>query len=229
MNSAGLTIIIAALAIIFPKNYNMLHKQNLPGRNHRTEWIIASLIQRMPDRIKIEGNPEIVTTSYGKAASFNGSSDGIFVDSMPLTGLNKFTIEIIFKPQSGGNFEQRFLHCGEPQGDRVLLELRSTASGWYFDAFIKVGNQQLALIDPNLLHPNDQWYHLAYIVDNGKLETYVNGKLELEGSLTLSPLKDGKTSIGVRQNEVSWFRGAIYSIRFTGRALTPDDFMKFRN
>jgi hypothetical protein len=55
----------------------------------------------------------------------------------------------------------------------------------------------------------------------------VNGKKELEGSVIFSPVKGGKTSIGVRQNEVSWFKGAVYSVRFTDNALTPDEFMDF--
>jgi hypothetical protein len=192
-----------------------------------TEWIFSKLIEKMPEDARLAGKPEIVKCKYGKAVAFNGSSDAIFLERMPLRGLKQFTIEMIIQPQSGGNFEQRFLHCGEIQGDRVLLELRSTQTDWYFDAFIAVGEQKCTLIDPRLLHPLDQWYHVAYVIDNGKLETYVNGKKELEGNVILSPLKGDKTSIGVRQNEVSWFKGAIYSIRITGKALIPEYFMSY--
>ena len=192
-----------------------------------TEWIFAGLIKEKPEGIRILGNPETIKCKYGEAVSFNGSSDAIFLESMPLADLTQFTIEVIFQPCSGGNFEQRFLHVGESQGDRVLLESRSSGTNWYFDAFIKVGEQQCALIDPNLAHPLDQWYHLAYTIDNGHLATYVNGKKELEGNAVLVPLKSGKTSVGVRQNEVSWFKGGIYKVRITGKVLTPDDFMDF--
>ena len=146
---------------------------------------------------------------------------------MPLIGLEQFTIEVIFQPASGGSFEQRFLHFGEIEGDRVLLELRANTTDWYFDAFITAGEQKCTLIDPKLLHPLDQWYHAAYVIDNGKLETYVNGKKELEGKVFLSPLKGGRTSIGVRQNKVSWFRGAIYRVRISPAALEPSKFMDF--
>ena len=192
-----------------------------------TEWIFSRLIEKMPEGVRLAGKPEIVKCKYGKAVAFNGSSDAIFLERMLLTGLNQFAIEMIIQPQSGGNFEQRFLHCGEIQGDRILLELRATQTDWYFDAFVAVGEQKCALIDPNLLHPLDQWYHLAYVIDNGNLKTFVNGKKELEGNVIFSPLKGGKTSVGVRQNEISWFRGAIYSIRFTGKALTPENFMSY--
>jgi hypothetical protein len=204
----------------------MIRKNTSGSRAIQTEWILANMAEKMPAGLKFAGKPEIVKCKYGKSVTFNGSSDGIFLDTNPLSGLTEFTIEVVFQPQSSGDFEQRFLHCGEPQGDRVLLELRSTATDWYFDAFIKVGEQQCTLIDPNRLHPLDQWYHLAYVIDNGKLETFVNGNKELEGKIIPSPVKGDKTSVGVRQNQVSWFRGAIYSIRFTHKALTPKDFMK---
>jgi hypothetical protein len=227
MNGALLTILIGAIAIVFQSNQNMTKKSNSSDRGPMTEWILSSLIKKLPEGIRIKGKPEIIKCKYGKAIAFDGSSDAIFIDKMPLKDLTKFTIEIIIQPQSGGNFEQRFLHCGEIQGDRILLELRSTEKGWYFDAFVKTGDQQLALIDPNLLHPSDQWYHLAYVINNGKLETFINGKKELDGNVIFSPLKEGRTSIGVRQNEVSWFKGAIYAVRFTNNALSSEEFMDF--
>jgi hypothetical protein len=56
---------------------------------------------------------------------------------------------------------------------------------------------------------------------------YINGIKELEGELKLPTLKSGNTSLGMRQNEVSWFRGAIYEIRVSPKALSPDDFLKY--
>jgi len=227
MNGVVLSILFSALVIILPNNIYMTNKSYSRTNNVRTEWILASMTEKKSEGLSLRGKPGKVGSKYGKALSFNGVSDAVFIEEMPLSGLKKFTIEMLIEPQSGGNFEQRFLHCGETQGDRILLELRATPEGWYFDAFVAVGEQKLALIDPKLLHPLDEWYHLAYVIDNGKLVTYVNGKKELEGSVIFSPLKGGKTSIGVRQNEVSWFKGAVYSVRFTGNALTPDEFMDF--
>jgi hypothetical protein len=188
-----------------------------------TDWFVGNLKEKM----KVIGHPDTVKCKYGEAVSFNGSSDGILLESMPLSGLEQFTIELIFQPCSGGNFEQRYFHSGEVQDDRVLLELRATEAGWFSDAFIKTGDDQLALIDPGLLHPFDNWYHLAYINDNGKFSVYVNGRKELEGFLKCTPLKSGNTSLGMRQNEVSWFRGSIYEIRISPEALRPDDFLKY--
>jgi hypothetical protein len=191
------------------------------------EWPMANIAEIMKGLIKVDGKPEVTGCKYGKALSFNGSEDGIFLDSMPLAKLRNFTIEIIFQPQSGGNFEQRYLHFGEVQGNRLLLELRSVKADWYLDAYIKSGANQCTLIDPGKLHLSDKWYHIACVLDKNKLTTYINGKKENEGDIDFTPLITGKTSIGVRQNVTSWFKGSIFKVRITGKALTTEEFMKF--
>jgi len=55
---------------------------------------------------------------------------------------------------------------------------------------------------------------------------YVDGKLELSGKVAMKPFGNGVTSIGVRQNKVYWFKGAVLKGRFTNRALAPRQFMK---
>jgi len=214
--------------IVFLSNSdNMSQESKSKSKEVKAEWIMSELISNPAEGIRIKGNPETVEYKTKKAVAFNGSADAIFLDEMPLAGLTQFTVEAIIYPGSGGNFEQRFLHIGEVTGDRLLLELRSTPAGWYFDAFISVGDQQKALIEPTILHPHDQWYHVAYVIDNGKLESFVNGKKELEWQLKIGPVQTGKTSIGVRQNEISWFKGAIYKIQVTSKVLKPEDFISF--
>lgn len=191
------------------------------------EWSPADIVQSGSKQIRVLGYPEVIDSKYGKALHFNGLTDGIFLEQMPLAGLKQFTIEVILRPESGGKFEQRFFHCGEILESRLLLELRSTQKDWYFDAFIKSGDQKKALIDSTLLHPLDQWHHLAFVIDRGKLKTYVNGKKELEAKIDFVPLQSGKTSIGVRLNELSWFKGTIYKIRVSPEALNPQNFMDY--
>jgi|WetSurMetagenome_2_1015567.scaffolds.fasta_scaffold00002_67 hypothetical protein len=220
--------ILTIFSIIFAvlTNHQVMSQKIQEINNPITDLITSKLIENNTKSVTIAGKPVLQECKYGKAVAFNGSSDAIFLDSMPLAGLDQFTIEVIFQP-SGGNFEQRFLHIGEAQGDRVLLELRATQTDWYFDAFIKTADQQCTLIEPKLLHPLNQWYHVAYVIDKGKLTTYVNGIKELEGNIILTPLKTGQTSIGVRQNLVSWFKGMIYKVRITTTPLSPSDFIKF--
>ena len=198
---------------------------NLQAQKNRiTHWNIYDLLNSKT-LFRKSGNPNPIDCKYGKALGFNGQNDGVFLEEMPLLGMDEFTIEVLFYPESGGNFEQRFFHTGEIRGDRVLLEIRTDTSSWYFDAFIQSGNQKMTLIDPKFLHPLNQWYHIAYVVNQGKLCTYINGKKELEGAITFSPIQTGKTSIGVRLNEQSWFKGAISQIRISPKALKSNDFL----
>ncbi len=219
-----LSLIILILPLLNPGK--MTKKIKSEKKKSRTEWILSDFLENAQKGITVTGNPETVKYRNKKAVAFNGTDDAIFLEEMPLAGLEQFTVEMIYNPYSGGNFEQRFLHCGEANGDRLLLELRSTPGGWYFDAFIKIGENGVTLIEPALLHPHDQWYHVAYVIDKGRLETWINGKKELEGYMALTPVNSGQTSIGVRQNKVSWFKGAIYKIRITPQALGPEKFMK---
>ena len=227
MNMINLSILFLALCTSpsIPEHMSQRAKSEL--KSNMTEWILHDLVRNPVKGVIIEGTPEIIKYKLKRAVAFNGSADAVFVDEMPLSGLEQFTVEVIFNPFSGGNFEQRFLHCGEITGDRVLLEIRSTEKGWYFDGFIKVKDQEKALIEPTLLHPHDRWYHVAYVIDHGKLETWVNHEKELEGRIGMVSLSGGKTSIGVRQNLISWFKGAIYKIRISPRALKPKEFMLF--
>jgi hypothetical protein len=188
------------------------------------QWNIAELVTSKSE-VRIAGNPQIMESKFGKVLEFNGIGDGLFLTETPLADLKQFTIEALFYPESGGKFEQRFFHTGEISGDRVLLEIRTTDIDWYFDAFVQAGNQKMTLIDPTMLHPLNQWVHVAYVVDHGKLYTYINGQKELEGSIKFSPIKTGMTSIGVRLNEQSWFKGAISQIRISPKALKPKEFL----
>jgi hypothetical protein len=216
-------IICFTILLNFPSQLGAIGKEN--RIKNSVLWRMTDLIAH-DSMVRISGNPKIVEGQHEKALEFNGWNDGIFLNEMPLANLKEFTIEVLFYPESGGNFEQRFFHTGEIQGDRVLLEIRTTKTEWYLDAFIQSGDEAKTMIEPTLKHPLDQWYLVAYVVDNGKLSTYVNGQKELEATIKLTPLKTGKTSIGVRQNEQSWFKGTISKIRISPRALSPQKFLK---
>jgi catechol 2,3-dioxygenase-like lactoylglutathione lyase family enzyme len=175
------------------------------------------------------GNPITIDSPYGKAVQFDGKGDGILLERNPLVNLRQFTVEVFFRPDPNGLPEQRFLQMGEVNGDRLMMEIRLAADNqWYLDAFIKSGDSSKPLIDKSLLHPTGEWYHLAFVVDNGKMDTYVAGKHELTGIVRFSPFKSGRTSIGVRMNKVYWFKGAIARIRITPKSLTPSDFAMSR-
>jgi hypothetical protein len=179
--------------------------------------------------VTIAGHPTTVSSPFGSAVHFDGKQDGLFLEKSPLLNLRQFTVEVVFKPDPKGQFEQRFIHMGEVNRDRMMLELRLTPENqWYLDAHIRSGDTAKTLIDPKLLHPAGEWTHIALVVDDGKMDTYVGGKHELEGRVPFSPFKTGGASIGVRMNKVSWFLGTIARIRVTPRCLAPSEFIPVR-
>jgi len=179
--------------------------------------------------LSVSGNPKTVSSPYGDAICFDGMNDGFFLPYNPLNGLTGFTIEAIIRPDADGPEEQRFLHIGEIDGDRLLIETRLTKDNqWYLDTFILSGESKKALIYPKLIHPAGAWYHVALTLDKkGKMTNYINGKMEIKGEVDFKPINSGAMSIGVRRNKVSWYKGAIYKIKISPEALVPKGFMPY--
>ena len=173
------------------------------------------------------GAPKVIETDKGKTVEFDGIGDGLFVDSLPLAGAEKFTLEIIFRPAAGGPTAQRFLHLQETGSEsRILIELRMPDSqNWYLDTYIKTDAGDHTLAEPLKPHPVGQWYNATLVYDGAMMRHYVNGVEESSAKLAFDPLGRGKTSIGVRMNKVHWFKGAIRKIRFTDGVLEPVSFM----
>ena len=186
------------------------------------DWKVAEL----PHVQKTEGNPQMVTTPLGKAVVFGGN-DAYFLDINPLKGLIKFTLEAVFKPDSDGGFEQRFLHLGAVSGERVMFEIRvNRDNSWYFDTFITLSNgNRVTMIDKNLTHPTDRWYHAALVIDGMWATVYIDGIAEFNEPFVFVPINEGMASVGVRQNLTSWFKGSMFRLRITPRALTISEFL----
>jgi hypothetical protein len=179
---------------------------------------------------KVLGAPRVIDTVHGNAVSFDGVRDGLIVPANPLSGWSAFTIEVLFQPLAGGLEEQRFLHVeGESGNERALLETRLTPDGqWALDTFLLSGTNRLPLLDRTKLHPAGAWHWVALRYDGQKLASFVNGRKELEGDVTFPPMKAGRISLGVRQNEVYWFKGTIREVRFHPNALSPEQMQAVR-
>ncbi len=173
------------------------------------------------------GHPHLIDTPYGGAVVFNGVDDGIFLDVHPLAGTEKFTWEVIFRPDPGGAPEQRFFHLQEEGTDsRMLFEIRVVGNQWCLDSFAKTGSGARALLDRGKLHPLGAWYVVAAVYDGKEFSNYVDGELQGSGELHLSAQKAGRTSVGVRINKVNYFKGAVLTARMTPSALPPSEFLK---
>jgi hypothetical protein len=186
------------------------------------DWDVARLLTADGHKATLVGSPRL----KDQAVEFDGTS-AVLLDSNPLVGLKQFTAEVVFQPHAGGNKEQRFLHFQEEESDnRLLFEIRLTEDNhWFLDTFIKSGSGNYTLYAEKSLHRIGPWYHAAVVMDGTTMRHFVNGVEELSTPITFMPQKSGRTSIGVRINRVSWFRGAVKRIRITPRVLRPPEFL----
>ena len=194
----------------------------------QTVWHMDNLDAIGGHPLRVLGAPRVIRTPSGAALEFDGVDDAVFLDTHPLAGLKSFTVEVVFQPYPGGEKEQRFFHMQEDGTDtRVMFETRLTDDGrWFLDTFIRSGEGNHTMYAEEHKHPIGPWYHAAIVVGNGRFSHYVNGALELTKEIEFEPQKPGRTSLGVRINEVYWYKGAIRTTRFTPRVLSPEEFLK---
>lgn len=187
-------------------------------------WHLDSLATIGGHPVTVLGAPRVVQTDGGEAVVFNGSTDGLILDVNPLAGLERFTIEVLFAPAPDGLEEQRFLHFEEAgSSNRALMETRRLPDGsWCLDTYLRDGDVGLTLLDRRAAHPSGRWHAVALAYDGKTMAHFVDGVREAAGDVRFRPLGAGRTSIGVRQNRVSWFKGTIRLVRITPEALSPD-------
>jgi hypothetical protein len=197
-------------------------------------WNINSLESIGRHNVTVYGNPKVIDTDTGTAMQFDGNGDMLLVDANSVGSAKSFTIEVLFKPEAGINItnQPRFIHIEDPsdtEAKRITIELRvNNKNEWYFDAFLKTDIGNLTLIDSTKTHPTNEWMHVAVTYAGKTFSTFVNGVKELSGEVNYSQnilSNGGKTSIGARQNFKNWYSGCIKIIKFTHRALQPDNFI----
>lgn len=166
------------------------------------------------------------------ALEFAGVADGLFVDVVPIAGWREFTVEVLFRPDDGGLEAQRFVHLQDAGGARLLFETRLDGRGrWWLDTFLwspATPGRGRALIDANRTHPTGRWHWVALRYDGRRMTSFVDGAQELEAEYAFGPLGAGRTSLGVRQNRVYWFKGGIRELRFHPRALAAGELQRVR-
>lgn len=172
------------------------------------------------------GNPKVVNFGSFNAIEFDGVDDGILLNQNPVANADAFTLEVVFMPYSGGETEQRFVHVQQDDDNRMLIELRSYNDEWFLDTFIKSGSANRALYAEDFLHANESWHHAALVYENGRMWHYVDGELEMDSTMAYVTQATGTTSLGMRQNFRSYFKGAIRILRASPSVLTPDQFLR---
>jgi hypothetical protein len=193
-------------------------------------WKFDNLREIGGHAVSVLGEPKVIDTPAGKAIEFDGVDDALFLEVHPLAGAEKFTWEVIFRPDSDGPAAQRFFHLQENGSqNRYLFETRIIEKQgeklWALDSFAATATGSRPLMDTKLLHAADRWYHVAAVYDGKEYRNYVNGKLQVAAAVMLAPMGAGRTSVGVRINKVDYFKGAIRLSRMTKRALTVAEFL----
>lgn len=198
------------------------------GSSRSEVWKFDRLDRIGKHKATLVGQPRLIRTDRGKAIEFNGETDAIFLDTHPLAGATAWTWEVVFRPAKGGRPEQRFFHLQESGSQfRLLLETRLIGDQWCLDSFAASNTDQKALIDRSLLHPLDEWHHVAFRYDGSEMSHFVNHKLELSARVNLTPQGAGKCSIGVRYNKVDFFKGAVRWAKFTRSPLSSTQFQSW--
>jgi hypothetical protein len=180
------------------------------------------------------GHPKVIETPIGKAIAFNGVDDALFAEVHPLAGAETWTWEMIFKPDPDGGAEQRIFHLQAidpatgtdvPQ-ERMLFEIRIRDGQWCLDSFATSGGQSKALLNCEKRYSFGKWYRVTTVYNGKTLKNYVGDQLQGEGEVKLLPQRPGHLSVGVRINLKDYYKGAIYSTRFTSSALPVSEFLK---
>lgn len=199
---------------------------------HTRIWRFNNIYRIDGLKTQVFGHPRVIKTRYGKAVWFNGVNDGLIVPEHPLAGASKYTWEVIFRPD-GGPFAQRFFDLqeqnpatGQDTRNRMLFEVRVIHGQWCLDSFAESGSQHRTLLNCKMMHPLGKWYVVTAVYNGKVLRNYVDGQLQGEGPLTLTPQLPGHSSVGMRINHKFYFKGAILKARMVPRALPPSQFWK---
>jgi hypothetical protein len=174
--------------------------------------------------------PTLIETSQGKAAFFDGINDGILLNCNPIGSATEFTLEVILFPDSTATQTQpRFLHIRRTtdQNRRITMETRILANKqWILDTYIRSEISQCTQLDSSYTHTSGEWHHTAIVYGNHTMKQYIDGILQRSDTVTYLPMDtdNPKISIGVRQDKLYFFKGAIRLIKISKRALVPEEF-----
>jgi hypothetical protein len=186
-------------------------------------WILDSLETIGGLTPEVWGAPTLSETPQGRALCFDGD-DGVVLSQNPLQGFAAFTVQVLFRPESVLESEMalaepRFIHIETAAADRLTVEARVDASGFYLDTFISSAGQSKTLSEASQRHAVGAWHWAALSYANGTMRHYVDGIQDASAELNASPLGPGTTSVGVRQNHLYWFKGCVRELRFAAEAL----------
>jgi len=194
-----------------------------------SNWVIDSTTSIGGFTPTVTGSPTVTAMDAGTAVCFDGTQDALFLDTNPILGMQRFTIETLVYPELTGTSEPRLIHIGDAGNNtpRLVLQLRADASGtWHaYVGFLWAG-VTTNVEDTAFTHPSDQWYWLAVSYDGQTARVYVNGVLESTTNLAFGPMTAGSTSLATRQNGQYYFPGCMRDVEFFNSALPESQLEK---
>src|SRR4030095_15385705 len=99
------------LALVGLCGYSEIHAAKEKGSMMKqTTWELNAVDNLGGYATQVLGAPRLIENPQWKAMEFDGQQDGMIVDTNPLAGMERFTLEVIFRPDAGGPKEQRFVH-----------------------------------------------------------------------------------------------------------------------
>ncbi|MEK7263930.1 MAG: FG-GAP-like repeat-containing protein [Bacteroidota bacterium] len=171
----------------------------------------------------------IVDGKFGKARSFNGTSDKIVVsDATSLDLSSAFTVEAWIKLNSipSGSQTYNIIDKGSSGNRNYLLAIRQFISGQPTGFSLATNNSGGEInLNPDFPLVTSQFYHIALVADGSNLKFYVNGK-QIASTVAIGPYSNfGDMGIGFRPIQSDgFFHGLIDEIRISNIARQPSEF-----
>lgn len=171
-------------------------------------------------------------TGYiGKALEFDGSDDYVDIpDNLPITP-TLFSIEFWFKP-NGENGDSSYT-------TQALVDLRGQYHIWVAWVEPSDGTNpnsvRFEISDgsnyPNLYSNTEcvpgQWYHVVAVYDGSEMRLYINGRLDIKTSTTITPQTMDYDSLIGKDYRLDldrlWFYGIIDEVRIYNCVLSPEE------
>jgi hypothetical protein len=194
-----------------------------------SNWVIDNTTSIGGFTPTVTGTPTVTAMDAGTAVCFDGTKDALFLNTNPILGMQRFTIETLVYPELTGISEPRLIHVGDAGNNspRLIIQMRSDATGtWHALIGFEWAGVTTNIEDTTFPHPSNQWYWLAVTYDGQTARVYVNDVLENSSDLAFGPMTAGTTSLGARQSGQYYFPGCMRDVEFFNSALPASQLKK---
>jgi len=194
-----------------------------------SNWVIDNTTSIGGFTPTVTGTPTVTAMDAGTAVCFDGTKDALFINTNPILGMQRFTVETLVYPELTGTSEPRLIHIGDAGNNspRLVVQTRSDATGtWHLYVGFEWAGVTTNIEDTTFLHPSNQWYWLAVTYDGQTARVYVNGVLENSSDLAFGPMTAGTISLGARQSGQYYFPGCMRDVEFFNSALPASQLEK---